>query len=184
MAAQWYTLHVKPHRERAVYKLLRSPGWLPHLAPLEDPEQTYEVFLPSVRVQPVNPRASKVRPFFPGYLFVCFDMDAVGVHAFDRIPGAHGLVSFGDQPAIVPPNLIASLRKRMTELSLTGEEAAKKYQRGDLLRITAGPFAGYEALFDDHLPGTARVQVLLAFLDQNSVKLRLDADSITKKPNR
>ena len=184
MVAQWYTLHVKPHRERAVYKLLRSPACLPNLAILEDPEQTYELFFPSFRVKPVNPRSAKVRPFFPGYLFVCFDLDAVGIHAFDRIPGTHGLVAFGGEPAPVPPNLIDSLKKRMAELAVTGAEAAKNFRRGERLRITDGPFAGYEALFDEHLPGTERVQVLLAFLNKTHVKLELDVDHVNEIDKR
>lgn len=181
MTNQWYTLHVKPHRERSVHKLLLSPASLPTLTVLEDPEQGFEVFFPSYRVKPVNPRSARVRPYFPGYLFVFVDLDAVGTHAFDRIPGTHGLVAFGDEPAIVPPNLIDSLQRRMAELALTGEESAKQFQPGDPLDITAGPFAGYEALFDEQLPGTERVQVLLSFLNKNPIKLKLDVDSVQKK---
>ena len=184
MTNQWYTLHVKPHREHSVHKILLSPASLPTLAVLAEPECCFEVFFPSYRVKPVNPRSARVRAYFPGYLFVFVDLDTVGPHAFDRIPGTHGLVAFGDEPAIVPPNLIDSLQRRMVELGLTGEESAKQFQRGDPLDITAGPFAGYEALFDEQLPGTERVQVLLTFLNKHPIKLKLDVDSVQKKDKR
>ncbi|MEZ4515907.1 MAG: transcription termination/antitermination NusG family protein [Chloroflexota bacterium] len=110
MSAYWYSLHTKPHRERSVYKLLLSHELIPTLSALSDKEQPFEVFFPSMRVKPVNPRSAKIRPFFPGYLFVYVDLEAVGNNAFSWIPGTHGLVSFGGEPAIVPENLVDALK--------------------------------------------------------------------------
>jgi transcriptional antiterminator RfaH len=37
-------------------------------------------------VRPVNPRARKTRPYFPGYLFVQADLAAVGLVEFRWMP--------------------------------------------------------------------------------------------------
>ena len=64
MPFQWYALHVKPHKEQSVDDLLRS--------------REMEVFYPPLKVKPVNPRARKIRPFFPGYMFVYLDLEEAG----------------------------------------------------------------------------------------------------------
>jgi transcriptional antiterminator RfaH len=171
MTAKWYALKVKPHKERPVYRLLES--------------QEVETFFPSVKVHPVNPRAAKVRPYFPGYLFVRADLDDVGRNAFSWMPGSQGLVAFGEDPAIVPDNLISELKQRIVRIQAAGGLIFDELKEGDTVRIVSGPFAGYEALFDMRLPDRQRVQILLAFLSNYPQKLQIDASHIEKvKKNR
>lgn len=181
MTQNWYALRVKPHKERAVYELLQTPERWPMLMPMIEQGLMPAVFYPSVRVRPVNPRSARVRPYFPGYMFVHADLDLVGAAAFDFIPGAHGLVSFGDEPAIVPPNLILAIKQRVVAIEEAGGLALDYLQQGDPVRITSGPFAGYDAIFDMHLSGSERVQVLLAFLSKVPQKIRIDVDQIERK---
>lgn len=180
MTAHWYALHVKPHKERYVYERLLSPESLASLLKVEVAPASIDAFFPAVRVKPVNPRAAKIRPYFPGYLFVYVDLETLGDAAFNWIPGAHGLVRFGDAPAMVPEPLIRELKDRMAQLAAAGALQVDKYKPGDLVRITGGPFAGYEAIFDAHLPGRDRVQVLLAFLSSHPQRVQLAADDLDK----
>ncbi len=92
MAFHWYALRSKPRKEDIVWRQCR--------------EQGYEVFYPRLRVQPVNPRARKVKAYFPGYLFTHVDLDTIGLSAFQWMPHAIGLVTFGGEPSTVPDNLI------------------------------------------------------------------------------
>jgi transcriptional antiterminator RfaH len=161
MTNHWYALRVKPHKERSVYELLQT--------------RQVTVYFPTIQVKPVNPRAARVRPYFPGYLFVQSDLDDAGSNAFSWTPGTRGLVTFGDLPAIVPDNLIYELRQRIRQLEAQGGLFVSRFQKGEPVRIISGPFAGYEAIFDVHLPGDQRVQVLLAFLSQHPQPVKLDA---------
>lgn len=166
MATHWYALRVKPHKERAVYELLQTqPGM---------------VFFPTVRVKPVNPRAAPIRPYFPGYLFVQADLEEAGLHVYSWLPGTRGLVSFGDIPAVVPDNMIAELRQRLRQIEADGGLLHGRYRQGERVRIVSGPFAGYEAIFDAHLPGAERVRVLLAFLSHHPQPVKLNATQITR----
>jgi len=179
MAAHWYALHVKPHKERFVHERLLSPEGLPW--PGESAaERSIELFYPAVRVKPKNPRAAKIRPYFPGYLFVRADLELLGENAFSWIPGVHGLIRFGDVPAVVPENLIHELRQRMAKIDEAGGLVLSTLEPGDRVRIMSGPFAGYEAIFDMQLPGQERIQVLLAFLSTHPQRLQLDGEDVEK----
>jgi transcription antitermination factor NusG len=167
MPSQWYALRVKPHKERTVYQQLRS-------------QEAIELFYPSVRVQPTNPRAAKERPYFPGYMFVRADLTVLGANLFNWTPGTHGLVTFDNEPAIVPEHLVLEVKRRVAQIHATGGLVLENLQKGDRVRIVRGPFEGYEAIFDMRLPGRERVQVLLAFLSQYPQPVKLPASNIEK----
>ena len=71
---------------------------------------------------------------------------------------------FGGEPAYVPENLINALHKRIEEIAQAGGELFDGLKSGDLVRISNGPFSGYEAIFDARVSGEERVRVLLEFL--------------------
>jgi transcriptional antiterminator RfaH len=166
---KWYVIRSKPHRERIVHHQLNSQG--------------VEVFFPSVRVQPVNPRAARERAYFPGYLFVHIDLAAEGANRIRWLPAAVGLLEFGGEPAIVPDALIVQLKHRIATIQAAGGLVLADLQHGDSVRITSGPFEGYEAIFDLRLKGSDRVRVLIELL-RRQVTVELNAGSIRKaKPS-
>ena len=171
MTDNWYALRSKSRKEDVVWRQVRSQG--------------YEVFYPLLKVQPVNPRARKLKPYFPGYMFVNVDIERIGISAFQWMPHALGLVCFGDEPAIVPENLIYAIKKRVDEISAAGGELFAGLQKGDAILISDGPFAGYEAIFDARVPGSERVRVLLQLLNsQRQVPLELTAGQIKQKKGK
>lgn len=170
MPEQWYALRSKPRKEDVVWKQVRERG--------------YEVFYPRLRVNPVNPRSKKFRPYFPGYLFVRADLDRVGLSAFQWIPHTTGLVSFGGEPSAVPDNLINAIKRRVEEIIAAGGEVFDELHKGDLVRINFGPFEGYEAIFDNRVPGTERVRVLLKFLSDRYVPVELEAGHLQPKKHK
>ena len=168
MPNQWKDLRSKPRKEDVVWRQLRLDG--------------VEVFYPRLRVNPVNPRSKKIKPYFPGYLFVNVDLEQTGISRFQWMPHTIGLVSFGGEPAHVPENLIIELQKRVTEIAEAGGEVFDGLKVGDKVRISSGPFQGYEAIFDARVTGTERVRVLLELLtNQRRVPVELSSGSIEKK---
>jgi len=168
MSVYWYALRSKPRKEEVVCRQLLN--------------RNIEVYYPRLRVHPVNPRAKKIQPYFPGYLFVHVDVDALGLSYFQWMPHTLGLVCFGDEAAIVPDYLIAELKKRVKEIAEAGGEFFDGLKVGERVYILKGPFAGYEAIFDTRIPGTERVKVLLQLLsDQRQVPLELDISYLDRK---
>ena len=79
MTDRWYTLRSKPNKEDLLWSQLQI--------------REVETFYPRVRVQTVNPRARKIRPYFPGYVFVRADLEQVNSSSLQWTPGAVGLES-------------------------------------------------------------------------------------------
>lgn len=170
MAAYWYAIQSKPNKEDALFDQLENQG--------------YEVFFPRIRVNPVNPRAKKIKAYFPGYMFVHADLVEVGVSAFQFMPFARGMVSFDQEPATVPETLIHAIQKRVEQVNAAGGEVFDGLQKGDTIYIHDGPFSGYEAIFDVRLPGSERVRVLIKLLSQRQVPVELKAGQIRRETRR
>ena len=167
MPLQWYALRSKPRKENVLWRQAQEHG--------------FEVFYPRLRVNPVNPRSQKIKPYFPGYMFVRADVESAGLSTFQWMPHSTGLVCFGGEPSVVPENLIHAIRRRVEEIAQAGGEVFDGLKPGDVIQIGYGPFEGYEAIFDARLPGTARVRVLLQLLSERRVPLELDVSHIQQK---
>lgn len=168
MKDQWYALRCKPRKEEVVWRQVRTQG--------------FDAFYPRLKVQPVNPRSSKWRPYFPGYMFVRANIEEVGLSTFQWMPHAIGLVTFGEEAAVVPENLIQAIKRRVDEIAAAGGEVFDGLTGGDVVVISDGPFAGYEAIFDTRLPGSERVRVLLQLLNsQRRVPVELNAGQIQRR---
>lgn len=165
LVRQWYVIRAKPRRERFVHDQLNGQG--------------LEVFFPAVKVHPVNPRSAKERAYFPGYLFVHLDLAAVGANRLRWLPSVVGLLEFGGEPAVVPEALVTQLKHRVASIQAAGGLVFADLKKGDPVKITSGPFAGYEAIFDLRLKGADRVRVLLDLL-RRQVPVELDSASIRK----
>ncbi|UCD98865.1 MAG: hypothetical protein JSV42_18295 [Chloroflexota bacterium] len=170
MAEAWYALRSKPRKEEVLWRQLLA--------------HEVDVFFPRIKVNPVNPRSRKLRPYFPGYMFVQVDLDEVGLSKFQWMPHAIGLVSFDGEPATVPENLIHAIHKRVDEIAAAGGEFYDGLKPGEPVRISSGPFAGYEAIFDMRLPGSERVRVLIQMLSDRKVSVELKAAQVERKKNR
>ncbi len=168
MSTSWYTLHSHPNKEELLWEQVSSHG--------------FECFYPRIRVHPANPRARKIKAYFPGYLFVRANLEASGLSVFQWMHYATGLVSFGGEPAIVPDTIIAGIRLHVGEIAEAGGELFAGLKPGDPVIIHSGPFSGYEAIFDMRLTGSERVRVLLKLLSERRIPLELDAGQIEKKP--
>jgi transcription antitermination factor NusG len=167
MSLNWYALHSHPYKEDLLWKQVQA--------------NDIEGFYPRVRVSPVNPRSRKIRPYFPGYLFVRVDLQEVGLSVFNWMPYSTGLVSFGGEPAIVSDALIQAVKQRIQQVEQAGGELFDGLHQGDPVVIQDGPFDGYEAIFDIRIPGSERVRILLKMLNDRNVPMEIRAGQIRRK---
>jgi transcription antitermination factor NusG len=171
MTADWYVMRSKPNKEEFLAGQLVAHG--------------VKAYSPRIRVQAVNPRARKVRPYFPGYLFVQVDIGSMNASTLRWMPGASGLVSYGGEPAGVPDTLVAAIKRRVEAINAAGGELFDELKSGDTVVVQSGPFEGYEAIFDSRIPGSERVRVLLKLLQRRMQPLDLPASQVQlqKKPS-
>ena len=164
----WVLLQAKTHKEDFLWGEICARG--------------IECFYPRIRVQTINSRARKIRPYFPGYLFVYIETSSAEAAELHWLPGATGWVRFGDEPAAVPKSVVNGIRRNVDELNANGGETAlKRMKHGNEVEILEGPFAGYEAVFDKHISGNERVRVLLKLVKSQQMPVEMPAGMLRIK---
>ncbi len=145
----WYTLHTKPRQELRVTRRLD--------------ELDVETYLPLVW-RATRDGARRQEAFFPCYLFANLDLDTLPAARRQWIPGLRQLVSFGDEPALVPSNVIGLIRGNVERINAEGLSSRGRFRPGDPVRITYGPMIDMVALFERECAPEERAAVLLTFL--------------------
>lgn len=172
---QWYLLYTKVHAERQLATNLAHLG--------------YETYLPLISVaQPRRDRPTE-KPFFPGYVFVHYDLQAWGIGRIVYTPGLQSIVRFGGEAAIVPDQDVARIRDQLAQLQ-QWDKAGKPLRAGDAVEILDESFQGVDAVFDRTLSPNERVRVFLRYLEEHRLErkrverlipLELDAQLVRKK---
>jgi transcriptional antiterminator RfaH len=101
---------------------------------------------------------------FPGYFFARFDYDNQ-YRTVSYCRGVRRIVRFGQTPAEVEPGLLDDIRRG---LSRQDTIPIPRLTHGEVVRISHGPLAGVEGVFDYKLSGKDRVVVLLRALSYQS----------------
>lgn len=166
-ANQWYAIKSKPRKEWVLHQQLLI--------------RNIECFFPRAKVKPINPRAAKLHPFFPGYMFVNVDIQESGVSEFQWMPYSMGLVGFGDEPGVIPDDVINALKKQIDQIRANGGLSVDQLYSGTPVRIIGGPFKGYDAVFDTRLDGEERVRVLMQMIDQRQVAVEMQVGQVASK---
>lgn len=170
MSLSWYVLHSKPNKEDFLFSQLRH--------------RKVEVFYPLLRVDPVNPRSRKVKPFFPGYMFVHVDLETMPLSSLAYVPGADRVVSFDHEPAIVFDEIVQTIQQNVERINKNPELQQKQLTHGDPVTIHGGPFEGYQAIFDTRLEGSERVRLLIKLLRGQQVRVQVPAKMVKPKRNK
>ena len=150
----WYLIHSKPQQEYLARENLQRQG--------------YEIYLP---LAPVRRRRrgrsyTEPGPMFPRYLFIYLGEGIDDWGPIRSTLGVSALVKFGQVPARVPDNLIQMLKAKEDAdgIQVLPHNLLKK---GEKIRIMAGPFEGYEGLFEAQ-SGRDRVVILLNILEKQA----------------
>jgi len=167
MSQTWYALHSKPNKEQFLYSQLIH--------------RNIDVYYPRLSITPVNPRSRKVRPYFPGYLFVHVDLKKIPHSSLAYIPSANDLVSFDFEPASIPDEVIEGIKKNVNLINNQEQKFKQGLKHGDPVIIQGGPFDGYQAIFDTSLPGSERVRVLISLMRDHQVRMQVPDEMVKPK---
>jgi len=161
---RWYVIRSKYRNDDLLWQQLLS--------------RSIEVYLPCIRVQTAKSRTPKIKPYFPGYLFVHIDLDTIGTSTLKWIPGAIGLVCFGGEPAYVSDGLLQIIQDRIEQINTVEGELSRNLKPGDGIEIHSGPFAGYRGIFNSYLSDRERVTVFLKFIRDQQIRVELPVEQI------
>lgn len=160
----WWLVHTKPRQEEKALANLEAQG--------------FECYLPLMPVEVLQRSGLKVhdQPLFPRYLFARPGKNGAGENwgVIRSTQGVNRLVSFGTQPAKVNAQLVLAIQEGNAQRT----QALAKFNHGETLHITQGPFAGLEAIYDLKV-AEDRVMVLINIMSQR-VKLAVEPWQLKK----
>ena len=147
---QWFVVHTKPRQEQRALENLQRQGfaaWLPMLS--------VEKFRRG-RLEKV------IEPMFSRYLFIQLDKVTSNWSPIRSTMGVSKLVTFGNLPAAVPPEIVDALRNAPTP------DVPRFFSNGDAVRDEDGPLNGLEGLFQAP-DGEARAMIFINLLSRPQV---------------
>lgn len=163
-AGAWYLILTRPRQERIALENIERQG--------------YGAFLPLMRSSKRRHGGrlvDVVEPMFPRYLFVRLNTTTDNWRPLHSTLGVTTLVRFGTEPARVPGSLVELLRKQGDEEGIRNI-ARPEPKPGTRVRIGAGPFAGFDGIFQAR-SGKERV-ILLLEIASRTARVELDEKDI------
>jgi transcriptional antiterminator RfaH len=150
----WYLVYTKPKNEDIVSQKFIDAG--------------FEVLNPKLKERKVYRRKLQniVSPLFPCYIFVKFDSSR-DYHLVKYSRGVKSIVGPPGKPSTVPDEIIASLFVRMEEGVVIIKP--QEFEHGEEIIIKAGPFEGFNAIFDKEMKGNERVTILIGAINARTV---------------
>lgn len=146
----WYLLNSKPHKDALAEEQLNNQG--------------YEVYRPlAQRLRKRRGSMIKVtESLFPRYMFIRLDTLADNWAPIRSTFGVNQIIRFGSEPALVPEEIITTLRSTEEQL---GEKAIDldRFHKGEQVILTDGPFRGLNGVFLSY-DGEERAMVLLEIM--------------------
>lgn len=151
--AEWRLAQVRPNADRIALRNLGRQGFVA-FQPLE-----------AVTAIRAGRFVSRLRAFFPGYVFLSYPGAAAPWSLVNSTYGVGRLVMFGERPALVPARLISELQGACDERGVISTGASVAV--GSRVEVASGAFVGFvgevERLTPDH-----RALVLMEFLGKQT----------------
>jgi transcriptional antiterminator RfaH len=136
--ANWFAVVTKPRQEQIALKNLQRQG--------------YECFLPMAE-NPYQRRSKKqqqiIEPLFPRYLFLKAIAQHQNLAPVRSTKGVISMVRFGTELAVVPSNIINSIKQRMEKDTGLIKIEPIKIKAGDKVRIFDGPLTGINGVVQE-----------------------------------
>ncbi len=156
---KWYAIHTysgfEDHVKLALEERIASSGLKKYFG---------DIIIPKEDVIEKNVKGGKKkvkRKFFPGYIFVNMNVNTDSWHLLKGTPKVTGFV--GDQlnPMAVDESEMDKIIAQITE-GIKRPKAKIEFSKGDIVKITEGPFSGFNGTIDDIKPDKSKLEVLVS----------------------
>ncbi len=160
--AQWYVVHCYSGMENKVKRNLEhraeSMGMRDKILEVVVPTETEIEIRDGVRRE-------VERRVFPGYILVKMIMDEDSWYVVRNTPGVTGFVGVGNKPTPLSEDEVQRIMERIE----SGEPRVKvKFEIGERVRITEGPFAEFSGVVDAIDPEKGKARVLVSFFNRET----------------
>ena len=130
----WVLAHTKAKQEKRANENLKKQG--------------FKTFLPLILSPHNGSKINQPVPIFPRYLFVEIDLSLENWGVVNSSYGVSNIVMFSDEFTPISSEIILDMRKKLDTQDVYKENVSIiDFQRGDLVSIERGRFAGIDAVF-------------------------------------
>ncbi len=170
----WYAVHTySGHENKVMTSILRQVD----VRGLRD--KVFDIRIPTeVEVRTRGGKSTEYRrKVFPGYILINMVLDDDTWYLVKSTTGVTGFVSSGNKP--VP------LQEREVQAILQSEEDTPQrprvqWSRGDVIRVTQGPFSDFKGKIEDVNPDKQKLRVLISIFGRDT-PLELDFTQVDKE---
>jgi transcription termination/antitermination protein NusG len=172
-AKSWYAVHtysghenkVKTNIERRAESLGLKDKITRILVPVEE------------EVRNRNGRRTQIkRKVFPGYLLIEMELDDTTWYLVKNTIGVTGFVSSGNRPVPIQAREIANI---LESLEGGARQVRPTWQKGEVVRVTAGPFSEFTGNIEEVNADKEKVKVLISIFGRDT-PVELDFNQIER----
>lgn len=144
---KWYVLRAIGGKEKKVKEYIES-----EISSLNLQDYVTQVLIPTEKVYQIRngKKISKERNFFPGYVLIEAALVGEIPHILRNIPNVIGFLS--DRNDVPTPLRLAEVNRilgKVDELSETAEEINVPFFVGETIKVTDGPFNGFNGVIEE-----------------------------------
>ncbi|MFC4456505.1 transcription termination/antitermination protein NusG [Deinococcus sonorensis] len=190
MSIEWYAVHTYVGQEKMVEKNLKERAskmgmWYTKIFQVLQPSET------AVELREGGKKETVERLLFPGYVFVQMDVeddDAPGElgeswEAVRGTPGVTGFVGTSTRPVPLSFEEVDRLLRSVGVMQVQEEAPAPRtkinFKEGDMVRVTAGPFADFSGVVSEVNIPQSKVKVLVSIFGRET-PVELDFSQVQK----
>ncbi|MEO0074210.1 MAG: transcription termination/antitermination protein NusG [candidate division WOR-3 bacterium] len=171
---KFYVVHTYTGRERRVKELLEKAIEVSELK-----EKFGRVVVPSERVARV--RKSKMvaqeRQLYPGYIIVEMEPEEKTLQLVTSVPGVTHILG-GKEPLPLTDEEVAAILDQI-ERGRDRLEPEAPFEKGEMVKVTKGPFAGFTGSVDEIMAERRRVKVVVTIFGRPTP---IDLDFLDVQP--
>ncbi|GGJ73769.1 transcription termination/antitermination protein NusG [Deinococcus aquiradiocola] len=190
MSIEWYAVHTYVGQEKMVEKNLKERAskmgmWYTKIYQVLQPSET------ATELQDGGKKVTVERLLFPGYVFVQMDIeddDAPGElgeswEAVRGTPGVTGFVGTSTRPVPLSQDEVDRLLRSVGVMQAAEvapvARVSVNFKEGDLVRVTAGPFADFSGVVSEVNIPQSKVKVLVSIFGRET-PVELDFSQVQK----
>lgn len=164
----WYIIHTYSGQEERVKKNLDQ-----RIQSLDMQDRIFQVVVPTEEeiVLKDGKRRPERRKVFPGYILIQMNMDDESWYAVRNTPGVTGFVSSEDEldkrPKPVPLD-DREVEAIMSQIETGAPKVTVGFQKGEMVRIAAGPFADFVGAVGAIDASKGKIRVLVSFFGRET----------------
>jgi transcriptional antiterminator NusG len=167
-APRWYIVHAYSGQEERVKRNLEL-----RIETMDVSDKIFEVVVPTEEEIEIKDgqRVPVPRKVFPGYIMVRMSMDDESWHVVRNTPGVTGFVSAEDESekrAKPVPLEDDEVKNILDQMESATPRVRVGFSKGQVVRITDGPFVDFMGSVDEVFADRAKVKVLVSFFGRET----------------